>query len=61
MKKRSLHDRVILTVVMIAMIILLVSACFLDSGDFAEFFCILCGCEFVLAWFTLANRGRLFR
>lgn len=58
MKKRSLHDKVILTITAIVYVVMLTCGCFLDSDDWRLFFRIETICFFYMTWFALANRGR---
>jgi cytochrome b subunit of formate dehydrogenase len=60
MKKRSTHDKLVLWIVRIVTVLMIVAGCCLDSEQFfAEFFSIICFCEFILIWFIVANKERL--
>lgn len=58
MKRRSLHDKVLILISYAVAVIMLVSACLLDSEDWKAFLIITCMCAGYLTLYTYANMDR---
>ena len=59
----SNRNKNIISVVIMAIIIFLISGCFLDTQDsraFAVVFTLWVASELVIMWFLIANRDRFF-
>lgn len=57
-KRRSLHDKILILVNYVVAIIMLISACLLDSEDCMVFLTITAVCAGYLGLFTYANSDR---
>lgn len=55
---RSLHDKVLILIGWTVAIIMVASACFLDSENWAAFLAVMLICSIYLGLFTYANADR---